>query len=77
LTFNKNSLMNKFLHLSDDKKNSDNAILKYKNFYLLLKTKWNKYFCPGTHLIIDEGVVPFQGRTKYKQKMPAKPEKRA
>ena len=50
LSFNKYSLMNKFLHLSDNKKNGNNTILKYKNFNLLLKTKWNKYFCPGTHL---------------------------
>ena len=67
--------MNKFLHIFDNKKNGNNAILKYKNFYLFQKTKWNKYFFPGTHLTLDEGVVPFQGHTKYKQIMPAKLEK--
>ena len=44
LSFNKYSLVNKFLHLSDNKKNGDYAILKYRNFYLFLKTKSNKYY---------------------------------
>ena len=75
LLFNKYSHLNKNLHLSDYKKNGDKAILKYKNFYLLLKTIMINIFFPGTHLTLDEGALPFQGRSKYKLYMQAKPKK--
>ena len=75
MSYNKYYLLDKFLHLSDNKINGADKTLKYKRFYNMLKRNWNIYLRPGTHLTLDEGVAPFIGISSFKQYMPAKPEK--
>lgn len=75
MSYNKFVLYNKFFHLNDNKFNPDNKLDKIRNFYNYVKSKWNQYYSAGTHLTIDEGVAPFDGVSKYKQYMPAKPTK--
>ena len=67
--------INKFFHIADNKLQGDNKTNKFKQFYLQLKNNWSKVFSPGQHITLDEGVAAFQGRTEFKQYMPAKPEK--
>ena len=40
-----------------------------------MESRWKKFYYPGQHLTIDEGIIPFQGRSKYKQYNPMKPQK--
>jgi len=75
MTLNKFHILNKFLHLADNKLQGENKTDKFKNFYSILKRNWNKVFKPGQYLTLDEGIAAFQGRSEFKQYMPAKPEK--
>ena len=67
-------LYNKFFHLADNSKQIK-PIDKIQPFLDLILTKIQKYYDPGQHITLDEGIIPFQGRCQYKQYNKMKPEK--
>jgi len=60
--------------LADNTK-QEKVIDKVKNFITLIDSNWRKYYLPNQHIVLDEGIVAFQGRCKYKLYNAMKPEK--
>lgn len=70
-----------FLHTTDnaaqpprDDPNHDTGY-KVSNIAALLVRKWQHHYTPDKEVSIDETLVPFKGRSKYKQYIPSKPHK--
>jgi hypothetical protein len=47
---------------------------KIKEFYNIFEVTWKQFYYPGQHITIDKGIIPFHGRSKFKQYNPIKPQ---
>lgn len=44
MSLNRFLLLNKFLHLADNKIKNNNKTIKYLNFYFMLRNNWKKFY---------------------------------
>ncbi|KAL4499088.1 hypothetical protein ABPG72_016990 [Tetrahymena utriculariae] len=70
-------LLTRYLHLSDNQNKmvhvDDHA--KFKQFQSILNRNYQQFYIPSNYLAIDEGIIPFKGKTKFKVYCPQKPVK--
>lgn len=64
---NRFQLLLKMLHFSDNTKESEDRLQKISPLVNKLQDSFQKYIVPGEYLCIDETLVPFKGRLKFKQ----------
>ena len=78
---NRFKTINRFLHLADNaflRRRGDpnyDPIFKVRPIVEHMKTRFRQYFVPHKCLAIDEAMIKFNGRLKFKQYMPSKPTK--
>jgi hypothetical protein len=61
-----------YFHLEDNSK-INAKIDKVTNFIEYLEVRWNLIFTPGSSLVLDETMMPFQGKSQFLQYAPQKP----
>ena len=54
-------------------KGKEDPLYKVRAFVDILNDKFKRYYSPGEYLTIDEGIIPFQGRVRFKVYAPDKP----
>jgi len=64
----------RFFHLSDNSK-SKNPKNKVFTFLAEISKKWRQIYIPTQNLSLDETIIAFNGRSRYKQYEPRKPDK--
>lgn len=58
----------KYLHFSDNNQNTnENCLYKIRSLLDLFNEYSKKYYNPGSALCIDESLVPFRGRIRFRQ----------
>ena len=72
ITKNKFLLWLRYFHLPVTGTKTLNKVSSVMDY---LVDKWNLVYSPGQDLALDEGTIPFKGRTKLKMYDPKKPEK--
>jgi len=78
ILMNKYQLIWRFLHLYDNNSNENNkesSLNKNQILINYLEIKWTKLHYPSQHLVIDESIIHFCGRTYLRQYCPQKPKK--
>ena len=66
----------KFLHLNDNNlTNPEDKLYKLRPFLSKISYLWKKHYSLGKTICIDEKMIPWRGRTKWKQYCPDKPTK--
>ena len=69
-------LIKKFFHLNDNNlANPNDKLYKIRTYLSRSIYLWKKFFLPNKALCIDEKMIPWKGRTKWKQYAPLKPTK--
>ncbi|EPB69401.1 transposase, IS4 family [Ancylostoma ceylanicum] len=68
------SLM-KSLHLVDNGKNNTSKTYKIDDFMKLFISNCQRLLIPGKDVCIDESLIPFRGRLKFRQYIPSKKHK--
>lgn len=64
----------KHLHVSDNSvKDSNDPLAKVREFCNMINGNFKRYYAPDEFLTIDEGMIPFNGRVKFKVFNPDKP----
>ena len=67
-------LLNKFFHIADNKNsNTSNKLYKLRTLLWRLISNWQKHYQLCREVTIDERMVPFRGRIKFKHFMKEKP----
>ena len=68
--------LGRYLHLIDPN-DEDLAVLlcKVRSLVTLLEQRFADTYIPGKKVLVDEGLVKFNGRLSFKQYMPMKPDK--
>nr|XP_022913143.1 piggyBac transposable element-derived protein 4-like [Onthophagus taurus] len=64
---NRFQLLSKMLHFSDNSEVTEDRLQKLTPLVLKLKEVFQRIYVPGEYVCIDETLVPFQGRLKFKQ----------
>ncbi|KAK6177150.1 hypothetical protein SNE40_015310 [Patella caerulea] len=68
--------LSRYLHITDpNNENKEDKLCKARPFIDTLQDKFPKLFGPGPALSIDEAMIKYNGRIKWKQYMPKKPTK--
>ena len=65
----------RFIHFSDENDDSAGRLKKIRDLATLFNKKFQQHRIPGENITIDESVVPFRGRLKFKQYLPGKAHK--
>ena len=76
ISFGRFKEIKKYLSLSgleNKKKYPEDNLWRVRDFTNDLNTKFKKYYYPGEYLCIDEGMIPFGGKAKFKVYNPDKP----
>ena len=60
------------LHVSDNKVSED-PLAKVRDFLVMINENFKKHYNPEEFLVVDEGMIPFNGRVKFKVFNPDKP----
>ncbi|CAH2003354.1 unnamed protein product [Acanthoscelides obtectus] len=70
---NRFELLLGFIHFADNEMASpDNRLYKIEHLLRLLNNKFSIMFEPGEKITIDESMIPFRGRVKFRQYIPSK-----
>ncbi|CAH1998833.1 unnamed protein product [Acanthoscelides obtectus] len=70
---NRFELLLGFIHFADNEMASpDNRLYKIEHLLRLLNNKFSIMFEPGEKITIDESMIPFRGRIKFRQYIPSK-----
>lgn len=70
---NRFELLLKFIHFADNEAcTSENRLFKIESLLSLLNSKFQKIYNPGPKVSIDESMIPFRGRLKFRQYIPNK-----
>lgn len=75
MTRNRFQLLLRMWHLTSNSPDSLDRLQKVRTFVDLLVTKFTSAKCPGEYFAIDETMVPFRGRLKFRQYLPGKAHK--
>ena len=65
----------KFLHLVDNEKSSTSRTYKIDDFMRLYISKCQLFLTPDRNVCIDESLIPFRGRLRFRQYLPNKKKK--
>ncbi|KAL4449930.1 hypothetical protein ABPG74_015049 [Tetrahymena malaccensis] len=70
-------LLTRYLHISDNQSRMVHVDdhTKFKQFQCILNRNYQLFYLPSNYLAIDEGIIPFKGKTKFKVYCPQKPVK--
>ncbi|EWS73134.1 PiggyBac-like protein (macronuclear) [Tetrahymena thermophila SB210] len=70
-------LLTRYLHISDNQSRMVHVDdhTKFKQFQSILNRNYQQFYVPSNYLAIDEGIIPFKGKTKFKVYCPQKPVK--
>jgi len=73
---NRFELILRMWHFADNAEaNDDDRLHKVRNLVRLLVAKFQQAKVPGEHLVVDETMIPFRGRLKFRQYLPGKSHK--
>jgi len=73
---NRFELILRMWHFADNSEaNDDGRLHKIRNLVNLLVAKFQQAKVPGEHLVVDETMIPFRGRLKFRQYLPGKSHK--
>ncbi|KAL0881505.1 hypothetical protein ABMA27_001356 [Loxostege sticticalis] len=68
-------LLLKFWHFSEENPNDKNKFAKITDVYYMLLQRFQAVLIPGKYLIIDETMIPWRGRLKFRQYLKGKSHK--
>lgn len=70
------NMLHKFFHIADNSTDHKNDLChKVRPMIKLCNENWKKYFNPGKHLCLDECMIKYKGRIKFRQYCGKKPVK--
>lgn len=78
---NRYQLLQTFLHFCDNSNRVErgmpeyNPLFKVQSLLDIVQPLYERYYCPGQNLAVDESMIKFKGRIFFKQYMPDKPTK--
>ncbi|XP_045778520.1 piggyBac transposable element-derived protein 4-like [Maniola jurtina] len=68
-------LILKFWHFSQEDPDDKNKLSKIKDVFSMLLQRFQTVLIPGKYLVIDETMIPWRGRLKFRQYLKAKSHK--
>ena len=68
-------ILMRMLHFSDNTEPDTTRLRKVQKLVDLLLVNFQKTYSPGSDLVVDESMVPFRGRVKFRQYIPGKSHK--
>lgn len=71
MTRNRFQLLLRMWHFTNDDDEQD-RLHKIRSFLQLLVQKFAAVRCPGENIVVDESMIPFRGRLKFRQYMPGR-----
>lgn len=72
---NKFLLLHRFFHLNDNQQENTDILHKLRPIIMKCNLLWSQYFSAGLSLTLDEAMVKFKGKLKFRQYLKDKPVK--